>query len=774
MLGLRSALRSTARAALVSPPRCLSTLPSSFEEMERLDPGGAAYARSVKKLGKLLGAQMVQHGDAAQVAVKTEIVLTAHPTEVHRRTLLAKHRRVAELLCQLDAFPAGSYEVEQLETELRGVVSALWGSDELRRAKPSPQKEARGGLAVVETSLWEAVPAFLRKLDAALAQHGGALPLASPVALASWMGGDRDGNPNVDAAVTRSVVAAQRRKGASLLIVELDALRLDLSVTGASDAVVALAKTFAGDEPVREPYKAVCDGFIGRLRATIRWADGARRGRVDPPATEPLFDATELAAALRAMHASLEAQGYGELASGRLVDAIRRVNAFGLQLCPLDVRQESTRHANAVDALRAFAGVGDRGSYAALDDDAKIAWLSDELETGRPLLRRGDFEKLVDGDFVEDAVDRDVLKTCAYVAEAPPDTFGAYVISQATSAADVLAVELLLHEAGAASDRSNCTRVVPLFETLDDLNNGPASLRRLFSSPGYLDRCGRKQEIMVGYSDSAKDAGRLAAWWAQYEGQEKMLAVCDEFGVEATFFHGKGGTPEWRATMAKLSETSCAAYRALVREDADFVPYFRKATPELELAALNVGSRPAKRNPKGGVESLRAIPWIFAWTQTRLGLPAWLGIGDGRGGGRELRAMYEEWPWFKTNVDLIETLLAKLEPEIAKHYDAVLVGGGEPRLAALGERLRGALANTTDEVLAVSGRGAPAEGNELLMRALKLRNPYVDVLNVLQVECLRRIRAADDGEAKDDDALDLDDALLICINGIAAGMQKSG
>ncbi|KAH8094969.1 phosphoenolpyruvate carboxylase [Aureococcus anophagefferens] len=615
----------------------------------------------------------------ALLAQKTEIVLTAHPTEVHRRTLReAPPRRRAALPAR--RVPGGSYEVGQLETELRGVVSALWGSDELRRAKPSPQKEARGGLAVVETSLWEAVPAFLRKLDATLAQHGGALPL-----------------------------------------------------------------------------------------------DASRGSGV----------------------------GYGELASGRLVDAIRRVNAFGLQLCPLDVRQESTRHANAVDALRAFAGVGARGSYAALDDDAKIAWLADELETGRPLLRRGDFEKLVDGDFVEDAVDRD-----------------------ATSAADVLAVELLLHEAGAASDRSNCTRVVPLFETLDDLNNGPASLRRLFSSPGYLDRCGRKQEIMVGYSDSAKDAGRLAAWWAQYEGQEKMLAVCDEFGVEATFFHGKGGTvgrggnpetyrailahppntidgrfrvteqgemiafnfgeprvaertldifsaavlrdklgdasdravkPEWRATMAKPSETSCAAYRALVREDADFVPYFRKATPELELAALNVGSRPAKRNPKGGVESLRAIPWIFAWTQTRLGLPAWLGIGDAAAAdGAELRAMYG------------------LEPEIAKHYDAVLVGGGEPRLAALGDRLRGALANTTDEVLAVSGRGAPAEGNELLMRALKLRNPYVDVLNVLQVECLRRIRAADDGEAKDDDALDLDDALLICINGIAAGMQKSG
>ena len=319
------------------------------------------------------------------------------------------------------------------------------------------------------------------------------------------------------------------------------------------------------------------------------------------------------------------------------------------------MRQESTQHAVAVDALRAFSGVGAEGSYEAMDDTAKVAWLSAELESGRPLLPRGGLERLVASGTLE-GVALDVLKTVAYVADAPPDAFGAYVISQATSAADVLAVELLLHEAGIGPGRSNCARVVPLFETLDDLNNGPASLEELFAAPGYLDRCGRKQEIMVGYSDSAKDAGRLAAWWAQYEAQEKMLEVCEKFGVEATFFHGKGGTvgrggnpetyrailahppktidgrfrvteqgemiafnfgeprvaertldiftaavlhdrlastaarevrPEWRETMARLSAESCAAYRDLVREDADFVPYFRKATPELELAALN-------------------------------------------------------------------------------------------------------------------------------------------------------------------------------------------
>ena len=808
--------------------------------------------------------------EAALASQQLEIVLTAHPTEVNRRTILSKHRRVAELLAKRP--DTQGYERNEVDRELAGVVSALWGSDELRRAKPSPQQEARGGLAVVETSLWEAVPDFLRRLDATLKARGGRLPLTSaPVRLASWMGGDRDGNPNVTAPVTRETVAAQRRMAAGLLLVELDALRTDLSMKQCTAPVTQLAEESGAPslEKLDAPYKAILDGLVGRLRATVAWADNelssdnalkdfpkesrnslaSRFGRVAKAdgvkGKAPLFDESELLEPLQAMHASLCATGFEDWAEGRLVDTIRRVGAFGLQLAPLDVRQESTRHANAIDALRAFAGVGEAGSYIAMSDDEKVAYLSQELSTNRPLLRRGQLEELVKGDFIPDAVDRDVLATALVVAEAPPNSFGAYVISQATSAADVLAVELLLAEAGAGADRPNCKRIVPLFETLDDLTNGPSSLEKLFSSEGYLERVQHRQEIMVGYSDSAKDAGRLAAWWAQYEGQEKMLAVCQQFGVEPTFFHGKGGTvgrggnPEtyrailahppdtiqgrfrvteqgemitfnfgepkiaertldiftaailrdhvgsseerkvedkWRQTMAKLSELSCAAYRKVVRETPDFVPFFRKATPELELAALNVGSRPAKRNPTGGVESLRAIPWIFAWEQTRLSLPAWLGIGEGFDGVQpeELTDMYDKWPWFRTNVDLIETTLAKTEPGIAAHYEKLLVD--DASLDALGSDLRERLKSTTEAVLRVSGRNEPADDNIILQRALRLRNPYVDVLNLLQAELLQRKRTiaklAPPGSAADDEALD--DALLVTINGIAAGMQKSG
>mmetsp|Transcript_32432 Transcript_32432/g.114100 ORF Transcript_32432/g.114100 Transcript_32432/m.114100 type:complete len:965 (-) Transcript_32432:18-2912(-) len=714
---------------------------------------------------------------------RVEIVLTAHPTEVHRRTLLVKHRRVTDLLHELADGGGRGFEKEELERDLAATVRALWGSDELRRSKPTPQKEARGALAVIETSLWAAVPQFLRRLDATLAQHGGALPLdAVPVAFATWMGGDRDGNPNVTAQVTAQVVAAQRLKGAELFIAELDALRLDLSVTTANSDIVHRAGVANSPKRAQEPYKRLIDMVVARLRLTAAWAASPEALMGARTSTDGIFDKDELLELLTAMHASLCETGHAALAGGRLLDTIRRVQTFGLQLAPLDVRQESDKHARAIDALRCKAG---QKGYLDMSSTAKLAWLSAELVQHRPLLRRGEYESLIAE--TTDGVDRDVLETALYLARAPAGAVGAYVISQATAAADVLAVELLLAEVGAPR-----MRIVPLFETLDDLNNAPAALAELFSAPGYLDRVGHVQEIMVGYSDSAKDAGRLAASWAQYEQQEKMLAVAKQFNVEVTFFHGKGGTvgrggnpetyrailahppatidgrfriteqgecigfnfgapdvatrtldiftaavlrdsfqaapdvlPKWRATMAALSATSCAKYRAIVRGEPDFVPFFRAATPERELAALNLGSRPAKRNPAGGVESLRAIPWIFAWTQTRLNLPAWLGIGDAfaEQPTADLKDMVERWPWFSTNIDLIEMLLAKTEAPIAAHYESVLVE--DPKLKQLGERLRTDLAVTTTQVLRASGRPAPGAENALLQRALLLRNPCV-------------------------------------------------
>lgn len=810
--------------------------------LEQMRGGAALDANKVDSCAGTIDLVLKENNDPKKVLEAlssqfVEIVLTAHPTEVHRRTILTKHRRVTELLGELDnhAGDSASYARDDLSRDLKSVVHSLWGSDDLRRSKPTPQKEARGGLAFIETSLWNAVPGFLRRLDAvAVSTLGAPLPLDSrPLRFASWMGGDRDGNPNVTASVTRTVVASQRRKGAAMYLECLDALRLDLSVREA---------TFEVDDKdlEREPYKALLDKAAARLRATIRWADGelAAAGGVkeilslkdqgvdhvvgdDAP---PLFDSNEfLHDYLIKAYDSLCANGYKTLADGRLKDTIRRVGAFGLMLAPLDVRQESTRHANAVAALYP--------SYATMSEAERIEWLSKELnEIKRPLLHPSELDAL----HFEDSVDADVLACCRYLATAPPGSFNAYVISQATSAADVLAVEFLMSQAGVAHK----PRVVPLFETLNDLTNGPDSLRKLFSAPGYLKRVNHKQEIMVGYSDSAKDAGRLAASWAQYNAQEKMLEVAKEFGVELSYFHGKGGTvgrggnpqtyaavlahppstiqgrfriteqgemiafnfgeprlaertldvytagvlrdafrpkkevdDSWRAAMDTVSDVSCDTYRQVVRREPAFVPYFRAATPELELGSLNVGSRPAKRNPKGGVESLRAIPWIFAWTQTRLNLPAWLGVDALSTIPPETaKDMYENWNWFRTNVDLIETLIARTEPLIAAAYDHHLVE--DPKSLQLGQNLREKLEATTGALLGVTGRSSPAEDNKLLMRSLKLRNPYVDVLNVIQIEALGRRRKLElSGEPEDED---LNDALKVAINGIAAGLRQSG
>jgi len=601
----------------------------------------------------------------------------------------------------------------------------------------------------------------------------------------------------------------------------------------------------------------VVDYLIARLRATVQWADSELQrlgasGDARPLAlmisagpsgriAAPLFEVQDLAGPLQVMHASLVACGYEELADGLLVDIIRRVGAFGLQFAPLDLRQESTRHARAVDALCKLADVH---GYLSWKEEDKVAWLSEELKLGRPLLRRGAFERLAELGVAREELE--VLQTCALTAELPPGALGAYVISQATAASDVLAVELLMAEAGAVKPLP----VVPLFETLDDLNGAAETLRQLFTTPGYAERSGRKQQVMVGYSDSAKDAGRIAAMWAQYESQEQMLAVARECGFEISFFHGKGGTvgrggnpevykailahpqgtidgrfrvteqgeqitknfgdvqsaeramdiftaavlrdqfkqrpvptPEWRAAMAAMSESSCSFYRSVVRGEPKFVPYFRAATPELELGAMNVGSRPAKRNPKGGVESLRAIPWIFAWAQTRLNLPAWLGIGKALEGVLEqgagpvdrdtLRGMYKEWPWFHTTVDLIEMLIAKSDRTIAAHYDERLVADKE--LLELGTHLRKRFEITERSLLAISGHAAPAEDYPDLQRSLRARKHIIDVLNVVQVEALARLRAAEAcGQTSGYDHTTLKDALLLTINGIATGMRNSG
>ena len=522
------------------------------------------------------------------------------------------------------------------------------------------------------------------------------------------------------------------------------------------------------------------------------------------------------------------------VANGRLADVIRKLAAFGLTFCPLDVRQESDRHSEALDCITKHLGLG---SYLQWDEEARVNWIVQQLQSKRPLLRSGTWNEAGNEELFS-ATAKDTLETFQMISEQYEDSLGAYVISQCTSASDILAVLLLQRDAGVKRP----LRVVPLFETLDDLQGAAATMEKLFSIPAYIGSLqGRKQEVMIGYSDSAKDAGRLAASWAQYETQLQLSEVAKKHSVDLVYFHGKGGTvgrggnpntfaaivshapgtingqfrvteqgeminqnfgysdraertldiytaavlaeqhthrtlpsKEWKDLMDKLSSISCDAYRKIVRGDERFVPYFRAATPELELSNLNIGSRPAKRKASGGVESLRAIPWIFAWTQTRLNLPTWLGVGEAISevlaseDEEKLRNMYKEWGTFRTTIDLVEMILSKSDASIARHYENVLVS--DPKAKDLGAEIRKIHDQTERAIMDLSGHSVLSENDHLLLRLLEVRNPYVDCLNVLQAETLKRLRATEDSAEEEV----LKDALLTTITGIANGMGNTG
>jgi phosphoenolpyruvate carboxylase len=783
----------------------------------------------------------------ALVSQTTELVLTAHPTEVNRRTLLDKKRRIQDILTKADQarqLGATVFEQDELDDALHREISSIWQSDEVSREKPTPQTEAQKGTLVVETVLWETVPRFLRKLDATMREFLGedkGLPLeAAPIRFASWMGGDRDGNPNVKPGTTREVCLANRAKAAALFASDLSDLWRQLSITTCSDEL-----RHALDDPgAREPYRAFLKPRIDKLHRTKAWAEQQmlrlqeEQGSVSvesPPSSSPessvYLSKKELQDDLLLVHRSLCDTNNELTARGLLTDILRNVSAFGLTLVPLDVRQEFDRHEEAMDAVTRFLGLG---SYSQWDEQTRLNWLGTQISSKRPLLRAGVWHEHPD---VFSPTVIDTLEIFQMIADQHPDSLGAYVISQATTASDVLAVLLLQLDAGVKKP----LRVVPLFETLDDLNGAPSTMKTLFSLPPYMGIINGKQEVMIGYSDSAKDAGRLAASWAQFETQEVLADLARRHGVDLSFFHGKGGTvgrggnpqtflaitshppktingkfrvteqgemitqnfgypdraertldiytaavlaeklldrpsppAQYRNMMKKLSDISCDAYRRVVRRDARFVPYFRSATPELELASLNIGSRPAKRKAGGGVESLRAIPWNFAWTQTRCNLPTWLGVGEafdqvlGSDEAPLLRDMYENFDSFRTMVDLVEMVLSKSEPAIARHYEDMLVTA--PEAKDLGMEVRKLLEQTEGAILDLTGHDRLGGNNAILMRALAVRNPYVDCLNILQAETLKRYRQHEDGGQ----GKDLKDALMTTITGISNGMGNTG
>ncbi|MDQ3486210.1 MAG: phosphoenolpyruvate carboxylase [Acidobacteriota bacterium] len=753
----------------------------------------------------------------AVASARVELVFTAHPTEVSRRTVVQKHNRIARALAEGDRSDLTVPETEARVALLRREIAGSWGTREIRIERPTPLDEVRSGLIVFEESLWTAVPAYLRAVDTALLRHTGRTlpPLTTPLRFGSWIGGDRDGNPNVTPDVTRKACLYARWMAAHLYRRDVDLLRDELSMEHATPELVALA---GGD---REPYRRVLREVRKRLTATLDWLDAAVQGDTtpDPPAVVYITP-DHLVRTLTLCSESLQATGYGVVAEGRLADVLRRLATFGVTLAPLDIRQEADRHTQALDALTRAAG---QGAYAEWDEDTRVAFLVKTLAGDVPRV-----PMLKAADEIQD-----VLDTFRLIAATPAGSLGAYVITMTSQASDILAVEYLQRAAGV----SQPLRVVPLFETSTDLEHASAVLGRLLALEWYRARIDGRQEVMIGYSDSAKDAGRLAAGWALHKAQEEVVDTCRTHGVAVTLFHGRGGsvgrgggpthlalmsqppgsvdgtlrvteqgemiqalfglpdiaqrtlevyttgtleawlTPAppppdaWRTRMDTLAATAKDAYRATVYDDPRFLDYFHAATPEAELAELNIGSRPARRRQGSSVRSLRAIPWQFAWTQTRLLLGAWLGVeaalsaAIARGERDELRRMYREWPHFQSAMQLIEMVLAKADARIAAEYDRRLV---PDHLQPLGQQLRTRLASAIRCVLDVTGHTELLETNPVIRRSIDVRNPYVDPINLVQVELLRRVRA--DNTA----AGPTRDALMITINGIAAGMRNAG
>ncbi|AZE98721.1 Phosphoenolpyruvate carboxylase [Pseudomonas orientalis] len=798
----------------------LANIAEQYQLIHRRDESQPAPFES-RVLPELLARlQREGHSDeslARQLArLEIELVLTAHPTEVARRTLIQKYDAIAAQLALQDHRDLTRAEREQIRERLQRLIAEAWHTEEIRRVRPTPVDEAKWGFAVIEHSLWQAIPNYLRKADQALhAATGLRLPLeAAPIRFASWMGGDRDGNPNVTAPVTREVLLLARWMAADLYLRDVDQLAAELSMQQASAALQAQA----GDSV--EPYRAVLKQLRERLRATRQWAHSSLKENTPAP-VQVLQDNRDLLGPLQLCYQSLHECGMGVIADGPLLDCLRRAVTFGLFLVRLDVRQDSTRHASAMSEITDYLGLG---RYEDWDEETRIDFLSKELGNRRPLLP---------GYFKASADTAEVLNTCREIAAAPAASLGSYVISMAGAASDVLAVQLLLKESGVQRPM----RVVPLFETLADLDNAGPVMERLLQLPGYRSRLHGPQEVMIGYSDSAKDAGTTAAAWAQYRAQERLVEICREQQVELLLFHGRGGTvgrgggpahaailsqppgsvagrfrtteqgemirfkfglpdiaeqnlnlylaavleatllpppppePAWRHLMDELAADGVSAYRAVVRENPQFVEYFRQSTPEQELGRLPLGSRPAKRRA-GGIESLRAIPWIFGWTQTRLMLPAWLGWEAAlskaleRGEGELLAQMREQWPFFRTRIDMLEMVLAKADADIARLYDERLV---QPDLLPLGAHLRDLLSQACEVVLGLTGQSQLLAHSPDTLEFIRLRNTYLDPLHLLQAELLARSRQR---EAAQDSPLE--QALLVSVAGIAAGLRNTG
>lgn len=748
--------------------------------------------------------------------LRIELVLTAHPTEVTRRTLIRKYDQIVNTLSDQQRGNLLSFEKDKVRGRLHRLVEEIWSTDEIRSERPTAVDEAKWGFAVIENSLWQAVPDFIRHLDRLCQRHlDQSLPVdLQPFKFYSWMGGDRDGNPNVTHTVTREVLLLGRWMAAELYLRDVQNLAGDLSMYEAGEELRAEVGETA------TPYRDYLARLRQRIQTTLDWAEARLKDDTLACPAEVIRTREDLLQPLMLCYRSLREVGLPHIANGPLLDTIRRVQSFGINLVPLDIRQDGERHVQVMDELTRYLELG---SYAEWNEEERQNFLLEQLQSKRPLLPR---------QWPVSEAGAEVLATCRVIAEEPPELLSTYIISMARQPSDVLVVALLLKECGMGWNMP----IVPLFETLDDLDRSARVMDALWQLDWYRDYSAQRQTVMIGYSDSAKDAGKFAATWAQYKAQEQLVSLADKYEVQLVLFHGRGGTvgrgggpvekamasqppgsvkgrirvteqgemirykfglprvafssfstyvaatlratlqpheaPEesWRALIERMAQASLEGYRQVVRGHPQFVDYFRSLTPEQELGLLALGSRPAKRKASGGIESLRAIPWVFAWMQVRLNLPAWLGTRQAleyalKNAPTTLVEMVDNWPFFSSFLDLLEMVIGKADGAMVAHYEKELV---PPELHSLGQTLRADLAALEVLINRIKRQEELFDSEPVLRQSLSVRKPYIDPLNYLQAELLKRYRSGKPFSPE------LERALKVTMAGISAGMRNTG
>ena len=746
------------------------------------------------------------------------IVLTAHPTEVKRRTLIQKYHNITELLEQRELMKSFPSKQKIIDRKLYDEITIIWNTDDLKRTKPSPFDEARWGLAIIEDSLWETIPKVYRRLNNIFVKNmGKGLPKNfNPIEFGSWMGGDRDGNPNVTADVTKEVILLSRWEAAKLYEKSLTKLIRSYSMGKCSKEI----KKKTGES--FEPYRVYLRPLRDKMRITHRSIE--QHLVYNKPLNEQILlnSREEILKPLRVVRKSLEENQNENLASGELLDLMRRAKCFGINLARLDIRQESSRHSQLIAEYikRKY-----QQNYYKWSEKKKIKFLANQIKKKRNLLTNFEFKN---------KENKEVWSTFKTISKQPDECLGAYVISMTSSISDIVTVSFLQKEA----QIKNKLRVVPLFETLDDLINSKAIMNSLFKEKWYRKLINNKQEVMIGYSDSSKDAGKICASWHQYKAQEEIVKLAKKFKIDVTFFHGRGGSAgrgggpiqatlrsqppysvngkiritdqgeviqqkygyeplakynlcsyigavteatlnpppapkkNWRDLIEKMSDISKSSYRKNINQNSDFIRYFKTVTPHVSLGKLLIGSRPSKRKNVDNIKSLRAIPWVFAWTQIRLMLPAWLGSAEAlryssiKKFKSTLLDMEKNWPFFNSMLDILDMVISKVDPEISKVYEKYLA---DHKLIRIGKKLR----YQFETIKKLNKKITPKEiinARKQFRNIIVARNIYTEVLNVIQPIVISKLKITKGKENKKN----LNDALLTSIAGISAAMKNTG